>query len=116
MAMIENPIEDAQNGDNAGQQQGEVIPSILPVLPVQRGNVHEVRVDPGEILRSALAMKASGIILVHNHPGGKARPSGADVALTDELRLLAPKLGLRFLDHVIVSDGECFSMGMNTTV
>ena len=85
-------------------------------LPVQRGSVHEVHVDPGEILRPALAMKASGIILVHNHPGGAAAPSNADVALTDELRLLAPKLGLRFLDHVIVSDGECFSMGMNRTV
>ena len=89
---------------------------LLDWLPVQRGSVHEVHLEPGEILRPALTRKASGIILVHNHPGGKAVPSKADAALTDELRQLAPKLGVRFLDHVIVSDGECFSMGMNRTV
>lgn len=89
---------------------------LLDWLPVQHGNVHDVHIDPGEILRTALARKASGIILVHNHPGGKARPSAADRAMTDELRLLAPRLGLRFLDHVIVGDEECFSMETNTTV
>ena len=85
-------------------------------LPVQRGGVHDVHIDAAEILRTALTRKASGIILVHNHPGGAARPSAADVVVTDELRELAPKLGVRFLDHVIVSDGESYSMGLNKTV
>ena len=96
-------LVDAQNG-------------LMEWLPVQQGDVHEVSVSPGAILRTALARKASGIILVHNHPGGRARPSGADSALTEQLRDLAPRLGVRFLDHVIVSDGESFSMVMNTTV
>ena len=90
--------------------------ALLDWLPVQRGGVHDVHVDPAEILRTALTREASGIILVHNHPGGSARPSAADVAVTDELRELAPKLGVRFLDHVIVSDGESYSIGLNKTV
>lgn len=85
-------------------------------LLVQRGGVHDVHIDAAGILRTALTREASGIILVHNHPGGAARPSAADVAVTEELRELAPKLGVRFLDHVIVSDGESYSIALNKTV
>lgn len=90
--------------------------TLLDWLLVQRGGVHDVHIDAAGILRTALTREASGIILVHNHPGGAARPSAADVAVTDELRELAPKLGVRFLDHVIVSDGESYSFALNKTV
>ena len=77
---------------------------------LNRGGVSSVPVQPRDVLETALTRKASGIILVHNHPGGDAHPSQPDLALTAELQRLAPYLGLRFLDHVIVTDGDCYSI------
>lgn len=77
---------------------------------LKRGGVSMVAVQPRDVLETALTRKASGIILVHNHPGGDAHPSQPDLALTAELQRLAPCLGLRFLDHVIVTDGDCYSI------
>lgn len=77
---------------------------------LSRGSVSTVTVQPREVLEAALARKASGIILVHNHPGGDAHPSQSDLALTAKLQHIAPHLGLRFLDHVIVTDGDCYSI------
>ncbi|MDR0816517.1 MAG: DNA repair protein RadC [Desulfovibrio sp.] len=77
---------------------------------LRRGSISAVPVHPRDVLEVALAHKASGIILVHNHPGGSPEPSGADLTLTEELRQLAPRMGLRFLDHVIVTEGDCYSI------
>lgn len=77
---------------------------------LRRGGVAEVPLYPRDVLEAALTRKASGIILVHNHPGGHALPSQADKLLTEELQRLAPRLGLRFLDHVIVTEGDCYSI------
>lgn len=77
---------------------------------LNRGGVSAVVVQPRDVLEVALARKASGIILVHNHPGGDAHPSQPDLALTAELQRLATCLGLRFLDHVIITDGDCYSI------
>ena len=43
-------------------------------------------------------------------PGGNPGPSQEDRLLTEELQRLAPRMGLRFLDHVIVTDGDCYSI------
>lgn len=74
------------------------------------GGVASVGLEPRDIFALALAKKASGIILVHNHPGGSLRPSRADQEFTDILCQLAPSLGTRFLDHLIVTDSGCFSI------
>lgn len=62
------------------------------------------------VLEPALRYKASGIILVHNHPGGQTRPSQPDLIFTNTVRELAVNMGLRFLDHVIVTDNGCYSI------
>ena len=66
--------------------------------------------NPRDIVERGLLLKATGFILVHNHPGGKAKPSGADLELTRQLDLAAKTLFIRFVDHVIVTDGECYSI------
>ena len=71
---------------------------------------------PREVFETALLRKASGIIMVHNHPGGNPAPSEADKAFTAELQRLAPQLGLRFLDHVIVTEGDCYSITQMQTI
>ena len=77
---------------------------------LRRGGIVEVSIYPRDVLEAALLRKASGIILVHNHPGGNPGPSQEDRLLTEELQRLAPRMGLRFLDHVIVTDGDCYSI------
>lgn len=77
---------------------------------LRRGGIGQVPVQARDVLEVALTRKASGIILVHNHPGGSPGPSRPDLLLTEELQRLAPRMGLRFLDHVIVTEGDCYSI------
>jgi DNA repair protein RadC len=76
---------------------------------VSRGTVDRTTVYAREVLALALGWSASGIILVHNHPGGDPRPSAQDRELTKLLVRAAGDLGLRILDHVIVAEERYFS-------
>lgn len=75
-----------------------------------RGSVHTIPLYPRDVLARALALEASGLILVHNHPGGSPKPSGADLDLTERIRCAGEPLGIRLTDHVIVTDNTCYSM------
>lgn len=77
---------------------------------LRKGSISSVTIHPRDVLEVALIRKASGIILVHNHPGGSAHPSRPDLDLTEEIKSLATRLGLRFLDHLIITPGECYSI------
>lgn len=66
-------------------------------------------IDVPRILRLALEKKASGMILIHNHPTGNPHPSKADIETTKSLKTALNALGLNLLDHVIVSDRKFFS-------
>jgi DNA repair protein RadC len=68
----------------------------------QRGTVDHVPVYPREVIKRALDLGASGLILVHNHPSGDPTPSRADIEMTLEVREVAEKLGIQIHDHVIV--------------
>ena len=67
------------------------------------GTVQEVALHPREIMRPALRVNATAIILVHNHPSGSAEPSEADIAATRKLATTAGLLGIALHDHVIVA-------------
>jgi len=73
---------------------------------VFQGTVDQTAAYPREILELALRLHASGIILVHNHPGGDPAPSAQDRSLTATVARLADDLGLRLLDHLIVTSGS----------
>lgn len=75
-----------------------------------RGTVNASVVYPREVLEMALRFKATGIILVHNHPGGNPVPSQPDFEVTRQLSRSALTLGMRLLDHVIVTDEDCYSL------
>jgi DNA repair protein RadC len=70
---------------------------------VFQGTVDQTAAYPREILELALRHHASGLILVHNHPGGDPSPSSQDKTLTETVARLAGDLGLRLLDHLIVT-------------
>jgi DNA repair protein RadC len=76
---------------------------------VGRGTVDETAVYPREVLALALKHQASGVILAHNHPGGDPAPSVQDRELTRRIHRAAQELGLRVLDHLIVTDSRHFS-------
>lgn len=67
-----------------------------------RGTVHHVPVYPREILRRALMLNASALILVHNHPSGDPEPSEADISMTDEVMRSGTALGITLHDHLII--------------
>ncbi len=67
---------------------------------------------PRDIVARALARKAIGVILVHNHPGGGVSPSRHDEDLTAQVKHACQAVGLRLLDHLIVTDQDYFSFQM----
>lgn len=77
-----------------------------------KGTVDSTVIFPRDVIERAIMLKASGFILVHNHPGGSSAPSGADLQITEHLKRSAQTIGLRFLDHIIVTD-EGYTSVMN---
>ncbi|ETX27802.1 hypothetical protein RISW2_11415 [Roseivivax isoporae LMG 25204] len=67
-----------------------------------RGTVDHVPVYPREVVKRALELNASALILVHNHPSGDPTPSQADIDMTQQIRLAADALGIVLHDHLIV--------------
>lgn len=76
---------------------------------ISRGTVDQAPVFPREVIKKALLLNASGIVLGHNHPGGDPEPSLQDRELTTKLKRIAIDMGLRILDHVVISDSGHFS-------
>ncbi len=74
-----------------------------------RGTVDHTPVYPREIVKRALELHATAIILVHNHPSGDPSPSAEDVAMTREIREAGRLLSVELHDHVIVGNGRSFS-------
>ncbi len=74
------------------------------------GSLETVSLHPRDVVRRALTLKATGIILVHNHPGGSAQPSGPDLQLTEKVAEAAKTMSIRLVDHIIVTDNACHSM------
>lgn len=67
-----------------------------------RGTVDHVPVYPREVVKRALELNASALILVHNHPSGDPTPSDADILMTNQIRDAADTLGIILHDHLIV--------------
>jgi len=67
------------------------------------GSINSSAVYPREVFRSALLYNATSIICVHNHPSGDVTPSQADEDITDELVKAGNIIGIKVLDHLIVS-------------
>ena len=61
------------------------------------------------IIREALLKRATVLALCHNHPSGSLRPSAEDDRLTDRLSNSCKMMGIRLLDHVIVTDAGFYS-------
>ena len=67
------------------------------------GTVNHVPVYPREVIRRALELSASAIVLIHNHPSGDPTPSEADIAVTGQIASLAMQMGITLHDHLIIA-------------
>lgn len=99
VAMAHQPVEevrvlylDRKNRLIADERQG-------------RGTVDHTPLYPREVVKRALELGASALIVVHNHPSGDPTPSQADIAMTRQLADAATALGLVLHDHLIVARG-----------
>jgi len=77
------------------------------------GTINHTLAYPREIVKRALELSASSIILVHNHPSGDPSPSRADIDLTQQIIAAAKSLELKVHDHLIISETEHYSFKSN---
>ena len=76
----------------------------------QKGTVDHTPVYPREVVKRALELGASAIIMVHNHPSGDPTPSKADIEMTREVAKAARLLGIEVHDHLIIGKGKQTSL------
>jgi DNA repair protein RadC len=76
----------------------------------QTGTVDHTPVYPREVVRRALELSATAVILVHNHPSGDPTPSRADIDMTRTIVETAKPLGISVHDHIIVGKSGHVSM------
>ena len=69
------------------------------------GSIDEAAIHPREVIRKALDIGATALILVHNHPSGNPEPSRADIAITNLIAEAGQHLGVVVHDHVIIGGG-----------
>lgn len=73
------------------------------------GTLSHVEVHPREIIREAIKINASALILAHNHPSGCAEPSKADKIITERVVKCCQYMDIRVLDHLVIGRGEYVS-------
>jgi DNA repair protein RadC len=79
----------------------------------QVGTIDHTPVYPREVIKRALELSATALILVHNHPSGDPTPSQADIAMTKAIVDIAAPLGIAVHDHIIVGrNGHASLKGM----
>ncbi len=76
----------------------------------QEGTINATPVYPREIIRRALDLGSTALIMVHNHPSGDVRPSQGDIDITQQIMAIAEPLSIIIHDHVIVGKSETGSM------
>jgi DNA repair protein RadC len=76
---------------------------------ISRGGITGTVADPRIILKKALEVDATSIVLSHNHPSGSLKPSKADEALTQKIKEAARYFDIKVIDHIIVSEEGFYS-------
>lgn len=83
--------------------------TILKIECVSVGGMTHTVADPRVVFRNAVVMGATKIIIAHNHPSGRLKPSAEDVQLTKKFKASGNLLDIRVMDHIIFSRGDYYS-------
>jgi DNA repair protein RadC len=76
---------------------------------LSKGGITGTLVDVRLVLKNALEVGATGLILAHNHPSGTLKPSEADKQITNKLKIAAESLDIKVLDHLIITEKAYYS-------
>jgi len=82
---------------------------IINTRTVFIGTLNQSLVHPREVFADAIADRAAGIIIAHNHPSGTLEASRADISITQRLKEVSKLVGIELLDHVILAKGGWYS-------
>ena len=82
---------------------------VLAKLQVSKGGMTATVVDIRLLFKQALELFSVAIIVCHNHPSGKLKPSDADVQLTQKIKNAGNTLDIKLLDHLIIAEKAYFS-------
>lgn len=76
---------------------------------VSTGLANSTLVHPREVFQAAILSGATALFIGHNHPSGETTPSSEDKSITKRLKEVADLIGIKLLDHVIVTDEDYYS-------
>ncbi|AFZ46605.1 DNA replication and repair protein RadC [Cyanobacterium stanieri PCC 7202] len=88
--------------------------SLIGTHVITIGIANETLAHPREVFREAIRQSATNIIIAHNHPSGNLEPSREDISLTKKLLDSSNIIGIPILDHLIIGNGDHFSIRENT--
>ncbi len=87
---------------------------VIQKKQLSKGGITGTLVDVRLVLKNALQVGATGLILAHNHPSGTIKPSEADKQITQKLKIAAQSLDIKVLDHLIITEKAYFSFADET--
>ncbi|MCJ7429007.1 MAG: DNA repair protein RadC [Candidatus Nanohaloarchaeota archaeon QJJ-5] len=77
---------------------------------VFKGTLRSIKIESREIVKRALVLNAAAVVLAHNHPGGDAEPTDADVKTTKNIQTQLALFDINLLDHLVIGSEETTSM------
>ena len=113
-----NTVHDVLNGLDHEEVWGIFLTndnSIISTEMLSMGTLTQTSIDNRTGIRRALLNNAAGIILLHNHPSGNPQPSQSDIRFTSGMKKACDLMDIRFLDHIIFTEGGFFSFSEEKT-
>lgn len=83
---------------------------VLGISEIASGSTDSVNINIKEVLQLALLSNASSIVLAHNHPSGRLKPSPSDTKITDRIHQSLKLIDIDLLDHVIITQEDFYSL------
>ncbi len=89
---------------------------IISDVDVSIGSLNSSIVHPREVFVEAIRKSANSVILMHNHPSGNPKPSQEDIRITERLIEVGKIIGIEVLDHIVIGDGQYYSLKEETLI
>jgi DNA repair protein RadC len=86
---------------------------VIKIDQVSKGGISGTVTDVRIILKNAVLLTASGVIVAHNHPSGNLNPSESDIKITSKIKEAGNLLDIQLLDHLIIYDSDYYSFADN---
>lgn len=84
--------------------------NVIGYRVIHKGSPRMVLIEPAEVFRPAIVLRAASIIMAHQHPSGEASPSGQDIAMTQRMVQLGQAINIPVEDHIVLGDSSYTSM------